>query len=142
MASGARPWAAGACLFVTPGAWLFVAAAAGLVGCGSDTGSPDAAAAPPTGTIEPAPAPTARRPTRRFYLARTPERCEIFAEDGESRTEPLATPCPEYMLTGERIRVAGRACFLDNKAQPEREKPVICPDPLTRFEKKERGEEK
>lgn len=128
----ARPWATGACLF---------AAATSLLGCGSDTGSPDAVP-PPTATVEPAPAPAARRPTRRFYLARTPERCEIFAEDGESRTEPFATPCPEYMLTGERIRVAGRTCFLDNKAQPEREKPVVCPDPLTRFEKRERGEEK
>ena len=116
-----------------------VLAAAGLLGCGTDTTSPAAA---PTGTVDPFPAPSARRPTRRFYLARTPERCEIFAEDGDARTEPFATPCPEYMMIGERIRVAGRTCLLDNKAQPEREKPVVCPDPLTHFEKRERGEGK
>lgn len=110
-----------------------------LAACGSDT----TGTAPPAGaTGEPLPAASARRPTRRFYLARTPERCEIYAEDGESRTDPLVTPCPEYMLIGERIRVAGRTCFLDNKAQPDREKPVVCPDPLTHFEKRERGEEK
>jgi hypothetical protein len=86
--------------------------------------------------------PSARRPTRRIYLARAPERCEIYAENGEDRTEALATPCPEYMQVGERIRVAGRTCMLENRSQPEREKPVVCPDPLTHFEKRERGEEK
>jgi hypothetical protein len=112
-----------------------------LLGCGSGSGE-SAREAPDGGMVDPYPVASARRPTRRFYLARTPERCEIFAEDGEARTEPFLTPCPEYMLVGERIRVAGRTCMLDNKAQPEREKPVICPDPLTHFEKRERGEEK
>ena len=118
---------------------LLAAATALLVGCGGDMVGEDSL----TGTaVDPLPAASARRPTRRFYLARTPERCEIFAEDGTERTEPFATPCPEYLLAGERIRIAGRTCFLDNKAQPAREKPVVCPDPLTHFEKRERGEEK
>lgn len=121
------------------GAMLAVAlAAASFAGCGHD--------APPgegtTAAFDPEPIPSARRPTKRYYLARTAERCEIFWEDGPERTEPVVTPCPEYMLIGERIRVAGRTCFLVNLAQPDREKPVVCPDPLTRFEKHDRGEDK
>jgi hypothetical protein len=119
---------------------LFVALAAAMcVDCGGD-----GAATPPEVTsavLAPAPAPP-RRPTRRFYLARTAERCEIFAEDGLDRTEPVVTPCPEILLIGERIRVAGMTCIIENRAQPEREKPVVCPDPLTHFERVERGEAK
>jgi hypothetical protein len=112
-------------------------AAALLVACGDGSG----AQPPSSGTASPLPAaPSARRPTRRFYLARTTNRCEIYAQDGDDRTDPVATPCPEYLQIGERIRIAGKTCFLDNKAQPERERPVVCPDPLTRFEKQERGE--
>lgn len=121
------------------GAALLALVAPLLAGCGD--GSP---APPPAGSLASPlpPAPPARRPSRRAYLARAPARCEIYAEDGEDRTEPLATPCPEYLLIGERIRLAGKACFLENKAQPEREKPVVCPDPLTRFEQRAREEKK
>ena len=110
-----------------------------LAGCGDGSST-----SPPAGSLASPlpPAPSARRPSRRAYLARAPARCEIYAEDGEDRTEPLATPCPEYMLIGERIRLAGKACFLENKAQLDREKPVVCPDPLTRFEQRHREEEK
>ena len=118
------------------GALLVPPAAALLLACGDPGGPPGAASlASPL-----PPAPSARRPTRRYYLARTTTRCEIYAEDGDERTEPDMTPCPQYLLVGERIRIAGKTCFLDNKAQPDREKPVVCPDPLTRFEKQERGE--
>lgn len=122
-----------------PAALAAVCALAGLGGCGDGATAP-----PPEASVASPlpPAPTARRPTRRIYLARGPSRCEIYAEDGEDRTEPFATPCPEYMLIGERIRMAGKTCFLDNKAQPDREKPVVCPDPLIRFEQKEREERK
>lgn len=109
-----------------------------FVGCGHDAPSGEAT----TAAFDPEPIPSARRPTKRYYLARTAERCEIFSEDLGERTEPVMTPCPEYMLIGERIRIAGRTCFLVNQAQPDREKPVVCPDPLTRFEKHDRGEEK
>lgn len=108
-----------------------------LLACGGDPGAPGA---PASAAIPLPPAPSARRPTRRYYLARTPARCEIYLQDGDDRTEPFVTPCPEYLLVGERIRIAGKTCFLDNKAQPERERPVVCPEPLTRFEKHERGE--
>jgi hypothetical protein len=95
-------------------------------------------APPPEPAIEAplaSPAPPPRRPTRRYYLARTSERCEIFSEDGGDRTEPFGTPCPEYLRIGERIRIVGKTCFVENTAAPEREKPVVCPDPLTHFEK-------
>lgn len=110
-----------------------------LCGCGDESGS-----LPPSGdtSTQAFAAASARRPTERYFLARTATRCEIFAENGDERTEPFATPCPEYMLVGERIRIAGKTCTLENKAQVEREKPVVCPDPLTHFEKRRRGLEK
>ena len=99
-------------------------------------------APPPAPAIE-APTITSavppRRPARRYYLARTSERCEIYAQDGDDRTQPLATPCPEYLQIGERIRVVGKTCFLENTASLDRAKPVVCPDPLTHFEKELRA---
>lgn len=112
-------------------------AAALLLGCGD----PSPGSAPPAGSAGlPPPSPSARRPSRRYYFARAQTRCEVYIEDGQDRTEPIAAPCPEYMLIGERIRMAGRTCFLENKAQPEREKPVVCPEDLIRNEKRDRGE--
>jgi len=118
------------------------ALALALVTAASPLGCDDGAVAPPAAEVSAVAPPAAsapRRPARRYYVARTSERCEIFAQDGEERSEPFYTPCPEYMLIGERIRVVGKTCTLENKAQPEREKPVVCPDPLTRFEKEERA---
>ncbi len=60
-------------------------------------------------------------------------------EDEGERSEPFLTPCPEFLRVGERIRIAGKTCFVENRAEPEREKPVVCPDPLTRFEKEVRA---
>jgi hypothetical protein len=118
------------------GALLPVAALL-LIACGDGPAAPGAESS----AASPLPAaPSARRPTRRYYFTRTPTRCEIYAQDGDERTEPFATPCLEHLLVGERIRIAGKTCFLENKAQPERERPVVCPDPLTRFEKQDRGE--
>jgi hypothetical protein len=121
-------------------AWLVLVSGALCVACGGD-GAAVAPSEASSATIAPEPAPP-RRPTRRFYLARSAERCEIYAEDGLDRSEPVTTPCPEILLIGERIRVAGMTCILENKAQPEREKPTVCPDPLTHFEKTVRGEGK
>lgn len=119
---------------------LFVALAALLVcACGGDPAPPEPPAESASGAFA---LPPPRRPGRRFYLVRTTARCEIFMEDGGERTDPFATPCPEFLQVGERIRIAGKTCFLDNKAQPERERPVVCPDPLTHFEKQVRGEVK
>ena len=114
------------------------ALALALAGCDEELGPPPAPedTGPIVATVTPP-----RRPTRRFYLARTSERCEIFAQDEGDRTDPFLTPCPEYLRIGERIRIAGKTCILDNTAEPEREKPVVCPDPLTRFEKELRAAE-
>jgi hypothetical protein len=128
---GRRPASAGR------GALLHaLAIAMSIAGCGEEAPPPLPAMAAPTLVATAVPP---RRPTRRYYLARTSERCETFAEDGDERTDPLLTPCPDYMLVGERIRIAGMTCILENKAQPERAKPVVCPDPLTRLEKNERA---
>ena len=77
------------------------AIATAIVGCDEPQ------APPPAPTIDPPVVSSAlppRRPTRRYYLARTSERCEIFSQDGDDRTEPFGTPCPEYLRIGERIR--------------------------------------
>lgn len=108
-----------------------------LLGCGDGSPPP----APSAGLAGSAPlSPGARRPTRKYYLARAQTRCEVYIEDGQDRTEPITAPCPEYMLIGERIRMAGKTCFLENKAQPEREKPVVCQEDLIKIEKRDRGE--
>lgn len=111
---------------------MIVAIAFTIAGCD------DPPAPPPAPTIDFPPFSSAappRRPTRRYYLARTSDRCEIYAQDGGDRTEPLGTPCPEYLQIGERIRIVGKTCFLENTASIDRAKPVVCPDPLTQFEK-------
>jgi hypothetical protein len=116
----------------------FVIGAIAIVaaGCDEPPAPPPAPAAdaPPVSSATPP-----RRPARRYYLARTSDRCEIYAQDGDDRTEPLATPCPEYLQVGERIRVVGKTCFLENTASTDRAKPVVCPDPLTNFEKELRA---
>jgi hypothetical protein len=81
----------------------------------------------------------ARRPTRRLYLARTAARCEIYFADPGSVSPPLPTPCPGDLQVGERIRVAGKTCIREG-GERDRVEPVVCPDPLTDFGKRDRGE--
>jgi hypothetical protein len=112
-----------------------------LSGCGDrDAGAPAAAsgsavAAPPA-TIDPTAA--ARRPTRRYYLARTAARCEFYAVDLDGVSPPTSTPCPLDLQVGERIRIAGRTCTRD-AADPDRRVPVVCPDPLTNLERRDQA---
>ena len=113
-----------------------------VIGAAILTGCDDAPAPPPASTAPILVAPSAtppRRPARRYYLARTSDRCEIFSQDGDDRTDPFATPCPQLLEVGERIRIVGKTCLLENTAHSERAKPVVCPDPLTRFEKELRA---
>jgi hypothetical protein len=91
-------------------------------------------------TGEPAPASSARRPTRRFALSRHDDRCEIAWEDEGARSPALETPCPQDLEPGERIRLTGRTCVREGERRPSA--PVVCPDPLTNFEKWVRGERK
>jgi len=93
----------------------------------------------PSAAPEPEPAASARRPVRRYYLARTAARCEIYFADPGSVSPPVPTPCPLILEVGERIRIAGKTCVREG-GDPERVEPVVCPDPLTQFEKRDRGE--
>lgn len=116
-----------------------LALALALAGCRN--GSPPAPAAAASASAASAlDAPlAARRPTRRFYLAHTPARCEIYFADPGSVSPPLPTPCPGDLQVGERIRVAGKTCIREG-GERDRVEPVVCPDPLNDFVKKDRGE--
>jgi hypothetical protein len=81
-----------------------------------------------------APAVPPRRPTRRYFFARTEARCDVYAVDGAQTTAPEAFPCPGDLNPGERIRIVGKTCSRESPV-PEREEPVPCPDPLTNREK-------
>ena len=49
----------------------------------------------------------------------------------------MPTPCPLILEVGERIRVAGKTCVREGGG-PDRVEPVVCPDPLTAFERRDR----
>jgi hypothetical protein len=87
-----------------------------------------AASAPDAGPL--------RRPTRRHYLARTAEQCEVYSVDLDIVSPAERTPCPQDLQVGERIRVAGKACF--REGQPDRSQPVVCPGPLMKADQRER----
>jgi hypothetical protein len=85
------------------------------------------------------PATSARRPARRYYMTHTPDGCEIYFVDPTALSPPLEAPCPASINVGERIRIAGKTCIREGD-DPARVEPVVCPDPLTNLERKERGE--
>lgn len=107
-----------------------------LVACKDKRPPPpaDVASAAP----EPDPAASARRPARRYYLARTAARCEIYFADTGSVSPPKPVPCPSELQVGERIRIAGMTCVREGGG-PDRVEPVVCPDPLTHLEIEDRG---
>lgn len=72
---------------------------------------------------------SARRPSRRYYLGRTQDRCEIFWVDGDQVSFPTPALCPADLQPGERIRLAGKTCMREGSA-PDRREPVVCPEPL------------
>lgn len=119
---------------MTKRAPIVLAIAGLLFGCSDESGG----AAPPPEAPKPYALPSARRPARRYFMERTSRRCEIYWEEDEIRLPPIEQPCPEWLLVGERIRVAGKTCIVENASAPQREKPVVCPDPLTNLEKRER----
>ena len=75
-----------------------------------------------------------RRPTRRYYLARSRERCVIYSVDGDAISTSTEVPCPQDLARGERLRIAGKTCTRESPADPAREVPVVCPDSLTALE--------
>lgn len=80
----------------------------------------------------PSEAPSARRPTRRYYAAHTRDGCEVYSIDGDRVSSRTPIPCPQDFLVGERIRLAGSTCMREGDREP---RPVVCPDPLTNLEK-------
>lgn len=106
-------------------AWLLAA----LVGCarGSDTDlaprpASDAAEFPPIATSVVGKSPV-------FLLEQTGDRCRIFEATGATRTLGDDATCPREIADGERIRLAGRACFRES-GDPTRAVPVRCPSEL------------
>lgn len=87
--------------------------------------SPNSAA--PSATTS-ASSSSARRPSIRFYLERTEERCELYSLDGDRVSPTERVPCPMELDIGERVRVAGKTCFHEGKGG--RERPTVCPVPL------------
>ncbi len=116
---------------------LVVAGAAALAVGGCRPSAPAGEDAGATAASAPVVEPDAgvRRPTRRYYLGRNRERCEVYSVDGDAVSEPLPTPCPPDLLVGERIRLAGMTCMREGTREQSRERPVVCPDPLTNAEK-------
>ena len=101
-------------------------------GCGrsAGTGALSSASSDPI----PTPQVSARRPTVHFFMKRTTDRCEVYWVEGEERSPSIDAPCPEDLLLGEAVRLAGMTCLREGAAE-ERRVPVVCPDPLTNLEK-------
>ncbi len=118
---------------------LAPALALALAACKDTRPAPPAPAA--SATPAPDPAASARRPARRYYLAHTAARCEIYAIDPDLVSPSLVTPCPADLQIGERIRIAGKTCIREGGG-PDRVEPVVCPDPLTGFEKRDRADKR
>lgn len=125
---------------------LLGACGRGAAGRGSSEDRPRASAAPSTpsgpsaSTASPAPpadAAALARPSRRYYLASSAERCFIYWEQGDYRSDEQAVPCPRELSGGERIRVSDRVCFLES-GPASRDRPVRCPATLVEVEMADR----
>jgi len=55
----------------------------------------------------PSPAISAKRPTVRFYMERTSDRCSLYWTDGDVKGPPTDQACPEDLALGDRVRIAG-----------------------------------
>jgi len=77
---------------------------------------------------------SAQRPTVRFYMERTSDRCSIYSLDGVVKSAVKDDACPEDLKLGERIRIAGMTCTREGES-PDRSLPVVCPAALIRFER-------
>jgi hypothetical protein len=83
--------------------------------------------------------PAPRRPTRRYFLSRTRERCEVYSIDGDAISPPAPAICPPDLQAGERVRLSGKTCVRESPSIPARDVPVVCPDPLLELEAADRS---
>jgi hypothetical protein len=127
--TGWRPRAARAARLVRI---ALIAPVLSLSACQKAETSPAAGAARDLEDASPPGAPSARRPTRRYYAAHTHEGCEVYSIDGDRVSSRTPIPCPQDFLIGERIRLVGSTCMREGDREA---RPVVCPDPLTNLEK-------
>jgi hypothetical protein len=111
-----------------------------LAACARDPAPPSpASSASARASVAATPDPP-RRPAKRWFMSRTPARCEVYAvnAEGEAVFAVEPAPCPRYLEVGERIRIAGKTCMREGSPDPARLVPVVCPDPLTAAEAADR----
>jgi hypothetical protein len=109
-------------------------------GCNEQTSVTTVAGPPPSASAASEPRPPPRRPTRRYFFARTGNHCEVYSVDGEQVSASESFPCVADLNPGESIRIAGKTCTRESPDADRRE-PVVCPDPLTNFEKRDLARE-
>lgn len=90
-------------------------------------------AGPPVDTIAlPRIAMSAKRPSKRFFVERTSDRCTVYFEEDGRRSPGEDAPCVQDLLLGERIRLLGSTCVREASSE-SRSIPVMCPNELARF---------
>lgn len=120
------------------GTWALVGAAilgALAAGCDAQTSVTTVAGPPPSASAS-EPRPPLRRPTRHYFFARTANHCEVYSVDGEQVSASESFPCVADLNPGESLRIVGKTCTRESPDADRRE-PVVCPDPLTNFEKRD-----
>jgi hypothetical protein len=87
--------------------------------------------------LVPPAASTAMRPGTTWLMQPIPpsfERCEVLRVDEDGGREAVSeAPCPHDLRPGERVRIVGKTCL--REGAPARERPFVCPDPLTNAER-------
>jgi hypothetical protein len=104
-------------------------AAALLLVLAACNAGPAPSPAPSASARTAAPAASARRPARRWFVGRTASRCEVYRIDEEGIGKGREVPCPQDLEIGERIRLAGKTCLRESSVR-DRVEPVVCPGPL------------
>jgi hypothetical protein len=103
-----------------------VAAIATIAGCRDPQRGEERAKEPPIEHALTAP----RRPSARFTFEREDAGCFVVGREGERvvhrSSEPR--PCPRELAPGDRIRLAGRVCFVASAGRPEAL--TVCPGEL------------
>lgn len=75
---------------------------------------------------------SAKRPSKRYFVERTSDRCSVYFEENGQRSPSADAPCVQDLLLGERIRLVGSTCVREASTDT-RSIPVMCPNELSRF---------